>query len=181
MNVGDSPVGLTNEVAGGYTPTHDSTGPAGNKKLLQKSLYRLGEDLEKIRRSNHSSHRAAAAEMMEESEHDTVIKDLLYPALEESEEDSFNNHMSMEFFEDDYAQAQAAAGATGQTSAMSGPSSASHARRPMAPIPNMGSILGQSGSREGASITSQSSFMMALRNGRGVRTYSDVSSEKVRR
>lgn len=184
MNHGnDSPIGLTNEVAGGYTPTQDSagngtTGSSNKKQAINSRFLLMGEDLEKIRRSSHSVH-YSTDEMMEDAEHDSIIKDLLYPALEGS------SSAAIEFFEDDYAQAQAAV--TGYASGTGGgplPGSDGHHRGIASSSGNGGGIFGQSNAREGApsSVLNQSSFMAALRRGgAGGQTYSDVSSEKVRR
>jgi hypothetical protein len=179
-HLNDSPIGLTNEVASGYTPKQGSAGGANggsNKKQTINALFLLGEDLEKIRPSNHSSHRAAAAATTDDADHEASIKDLLYPALESEDEDS-DIDSDFEFFEEDYAQAQAAIAEHG-SAASSRPSAIARPRGQTA-SGQRNSIFGESRTREDASPMNQSSFMAAWRRGGG-RTYSDVSSEKVRR
>jgi hypothetical protein len=93
--------------------------PCSTKKQSVSSRFLMGEDLQKIR---HSSHRNAAREEAEETEgeddmgdneHSNVIKDLLYPALEEGSSRSRN--MELDFFEEDYQAAQVAMNESGAT------------------------------------------------------------------
>jgi hypothetical protein len=85
----------------------DDTSGSMKKRSISSRLL-LGEDLQKIR---HSSHRhvlqgeeGLGVDDMEESNHDNVITDLLYPALEGSS----SQGVDFDFFEDDYKAAQAA-------------------------------------------------------------------------
>eukprot|EP00934_Nitzschia_sp_Nitz4_P006260 Nitzschia sp. Nitz4//scaffold44_size153857//132865//133365//NITZ4_002745-RA/size153857-processed-gene-0.169-mRNA-1//-1//CDS//3329552229//6250//frame0 len=95
-----SPVMQTNEAAGNGTPKEDS--PAAQPARKQDAKYHfLAEDLQKIRRSNHSSHQEKPPDAMDDNEHEGIIKGLLYPGLEEvDDEDEFD------FFEEDYQAAQ---------------------------------------------------------------------------
>jgi hypothetical protein len=97
-----SPIGQTNEVARQGTPKNDENGDAENTKQTKGFDYKylLAEDLQKIRKSNHSSHHGRR-EVMDDDEHDGIIKGLLYPGLESSENEDFD------FFEEDYEMAQA--------------------------------------------------------------------------
>lgn len=183
-HLNDSPIGLTNEAASGYTPKQGSAGGSNggnNKKQSINSLFLLGEDLEKIRSSHHSSHRtAAASETTNDAENDAGITDLLYPALEAVDEDSDIDSVCEFFFDDDYAQAQAAVAEHG-SAVSSIPSSILDPHR-QATTSQSNLIFGQSRTREvSSSILQQSSFVAAYRRGAGGRTYSDVSSEKLRR
>jgi hypothetical protein len=83
----------------------------GSKKQSVGSRFLLSEDLQKIK---HSSHRNAARgessseegdEDMDDNDHNHVMKDLLYPALEGSS----SRNMEFDFFEEDYNAAQQAA------------------------------------------------------------------------
>lgn len=94
-NWNTSPVLQTNEVAGKFTPKEVS--PQDSKPEAKHQL--IAEDLQKIRRSNHSSHQQHRLDAMADEEHDGVIKGLLYPGLEESVND-------FDFFDDDYEAAQ---------------------------------------------------------------------------
>ena len=97
MNYFNSPIIQTNEVARHYSPNQDDDGDIQEEDKKPKAYeYKclLAEDLQKIRRSNHSSHVRREVREHQEEEHDDFIKGLLYPGLEES-----NSHM--DFFEDD--------------------------------------------------------------------------------
>jgi hypothetical protein len=107
MNQWDnSPIGQTNEVARQGTPKNDENGDGDAENTKQTHTkgfdykYLLAEDLQKIRKSNHSSHHARR-EAMDDDEHDGIIKGLLYPCLENSVNEDFD------FFEEDYEMAQA--------------------------------------------------------------------------
>lgn len=95
----NSPADQTNEVA---TRANAELGanasPTSNKKKpAYESKYMLAEDLQKIRRSNHSSHHARREVMDDNDEdHDAFIKGLMYPGLETTMDDY------EEFFEEDY-------------------------------------------------------------------------------
>jgi hypothetical protein len=99
MNHCSSPVAQTNEVARNQTakPTNSATlSNDGKKRPAYESKYLLAEELQKIRRSNHSSHHARR-EVADENDddHDAFIKGLMYPGLEAPMDDG-------EFFEEDY-------------------------------------------------------------------------------
>jgi hypothetical protein len=98
-----SPINQTNETARKGTP---KLGDSGNGDVSKQTDYKymLAEDLQKIRRSNHSSHHGRR-EMMDDDDHDEIMKGLLYPRLEESSEND-----DFDFFEEDYDMAQAAVG-----------------------------------------------------------------------
>lgn len=107
MNHGDkSPVGAGNETSRKRLTRPDGTTPPNNNDKRQTNNYKylIAEDLQKLRRSNHSSHQARArgTDDMQESDHDNVIKGLLYPGIEQSE------NSNADFFEDDYMTAQEA-------------------------------------------------------------------------
>jgi hypothetical protein len=97
----------------------NTDGSCSAKKQSVSSLFLMEEDLQKIRHSSH--HNVARREVeetgeeddMDDSEHDNVIKDLLYPALEEGS--SCSRNMELDFFEDDYHAAQAAMNEHGAT------------------------------------------------------------------
>eukprot|EP00339_Tiarina_fusa_P024283 CAMPEP_0117031138 /NCGR_PEP_ID=MMETSP0472-20121206/22418_1 /TAXON_ID=693140 ORGANISM="Tiarina fusus, Strain LIS" /NCGR_SAMPLE_ID=MMETSP0472 /ASSEMBLY_ACC=CAM_ASM_000603 /LENGTH=157 /DNA_ID=CAMNT_0004739407 /DNA_START=70 /DNA_END=543 /DNA_ORIENTATION=+ len=103
-----SPIVQTNETARKGTPKSDEDEDGSGE--APKQAYMLAEDLQKIRRSNHSSHQRRR-EMMDDDEHDDIIKGLLYPGLEESSE-----HDDFDFFEEDYEMAQAAVGSAASDS-----------------------------------------------------------------
>ena len=94
-----SPVLQTNEVAGKYTPKDDDR-PPEQRQPEPKNQFLAG-DLQKIRRSNHTSEQHHRQDAMDDDEHDEIIKGLLYPGLEDST-------TSCEFFDDDYELAQSA-------------------------------------------------------------------------
>ena len=96
-----SPITQTNEVAK-YTPKEDS--PLDCKPSSKEARNQLlADDLQKIRRSNHSAHQQhhRQEDAMDDDEHDGIIKGLLYPGLEDSSVDC-------DFFEEDYHEAQSA-------------------------------------------------------------------------
>lgn len=96
-----SPITQTNEVARKFTPK-DDTSPLDSKPLSKELKQQLlAEDLQKIRRSNHSAHQQHRQDAMDDDEHDGIIKGLLYPGLEDSTNDC-------DFFEEDYHSAQEA-------------------------------------------------------------------------
>ncbi len=98
-NWDSSPITQTNEVARKFTPKDDSS-PLDSKPSSKEMKHQLlADDLQKIRRSNHSSHQNHRQDAMEDDEHDGIIKGLLYPGLEDSLDDC-------DFFEDDYHAAQ---------------------------------------------------------------------------
>ena len=101
MNHFNSPISQTNEVARQYTPVQDDgdNQEDGKPKAVEYKCL-LAEDLQKIRRSNHSSHHIRREVADEEDEHDEFIKGLLYPRLEAS------STTSIEFFDDDAAVSQ---------------------------------------------------------------------------
>ena len=94
----NSPAEQTNEVARASAQPETSTSPTNTKKkAAYESKYLLAEDLQKIRRSNHSSHHARREVMDDNDEdHDAFIKGLMYPGLETSMDDY------EDFFEEDY-------------------------------------------------------------------------------
>lgn len=111
-----SPVGNTNEVARKKgTPTQELDGGSPNNfKNDDKYKYLVGteERLEKLRRSSHhrhsshqhrSNHATRRVDAMDDDEHNGIIKGLLYPGLEEE-----NDEGECDFFEEDYEMAQAA-------------------------------------------------------------------------
>ena len=109
-NWDSSPITQTNEVARKFTPKEDS--PLDCKPSSKEVRHQLlAEDLQKIRRSNHSSHQQhhRQEDAMDDDEHDGIIKGLLYPGLEDSSDDC-------DFFEEDYHEAQSAVrGLSGST------------------------------------------------------------------
>ena len=104
-----SPITQTNEVAGQYTPKEDDSPQVKSQSGREGRDHFLAEDLQKIRRSNHSSDRdrVETEDAMDDDEHDGVIKDLLYPGLETSND--------LDFFEEDYNMAQSAVRRTADT------------------------------------------------------------------
>ena len=154
----NSPIGQTNESASQYTP-HDSNSSLDDSKPKAGNKYLLGnEDLQKIRSSHHSSH--VAREVMDDDEHDEVIKGLLYPGLE----DSTN---SFDFFEEDYEMAQQA---VQETSSSQAPAAAS------ASYPNSNNT----NSSYNQPPRLQDSYYASYYSSMG-RPYSDLSSEKLHR
>ncbi|KAG7369671.1 hypothetical protein IV203_027417 [Nitzschia inconspicua] len=111
------------------------------KKQSVSSLFLIGEDLQKIRHSSHRNRAQVGAEEsdgddeddnMDDSDHDNVIKDLLYPALEEGSSRSRN--MDFDFFEDDYQAALAAMNTSGSTATTGASTSQSSFRSSMTSI-----------------------------------------------
>jgi hypothetical protein len=155
-----SPIGQTNEAAPKYTPKEEDNSNSDDTK--QKGVdykYLLAnEDLQKIRRSNHSSHHARR-EVMDDDEHDGIIKGLLYPRLE----DSVN---SFDFFEEDYEMAQEAVN--------NAPSSSSAAA---ASYPNTSN---NNDSYNQPPTLQDNSYYASYYSSMG-RPYSDLSSEKLHR
>lgn len=102
MNHWDSsPITQTNEVAGNVTPRDNSPQDRKPSSRSEMKYGLLSDDLQKIRRSNHSSHQQKRQDAMEDDEHDGIIKGLLYPGLEDGSDTDFD------FFEEDYNAAQA--------------------------------------------------------------------------
>ncbi|KAG7345584.1 hypothetical protein IV203_033115 [Nitzschia inconspicua] len=111
------------------------------KKQSVSSRFLIGEDLQKIRHSSHrnraqmeteESDRDDEDDNMDDSDHDNVIKDLLYPALEEGSSRSRN--MDFAFFEDDYQAALAAMNTTGSTTTTAASTAQSSFRSSMTSI-----------------------------------------------
>ena len=105
-----SPIGQTNEIASkkGTPKQHDGDDLSSGRTA--SSSY--AEDLQKLRRSNHSSHhqRRRPGDLMADSEHDGIIKGLLYPGLQEEDDDDsdMDEFGSDDFFAEDLEMAQAA-------------------------------------------------------------------------
>ena len=113
-----SPVVQTNEVAGKYTPKEDESPQLqGNANAKASKQQLLTEDLQKIRRSNHSNHQQYINDEMDEDENDGAVKGLLYPGLEEDMDND------VDFFDDDYKAAQEAIQTSTSTVATTGTSS----------------------------------------------------------
>jgi hypothetical protein len=110
----DAAEGTSNSIASGGDTTNST------KKQSVSSRFLIGEDLQKIRHSSHRNRSQRETEELEgedddmdNSDHDNVIKDLLYPALEEGS--SRSRQMQLDFFEDDYQAAQTAMNSSGTT------------------------------------------------------------------
>mmetsp|Transcript_9115 Transcript_9115/g.16548 ORF Transcript_9115/g.16548 Transcript_9115/m.16548 type:complete len:172 (+) Transcript_9115:130-645(+) len=169
-NISDSP-GQSNEAVGSrFTPAQNSAGSLDNnfnKKPSVSARFLVGEDLQKIR---HSSHRSVARlESMEEDDQDNVIKDLLYPALEGSS----SRGMDLDFFEEDYALAQAAVPRHDSASSNTTSPYSSYTS-------NSSSINSSANSFPSGSLGSLNSYAPWPRRGQGYSS-SDVTSEKLRR
>jgi hypothetical protein len=147
-----SPIGQTNEVARKFTPKDD--GSPKDAKQKKDYEHRLAEDLQKIRRSNHSSHQPRD-EIMDDDEHDGIIKGLLYPGLEDLDDD-------LDFFEDDYQMAQAAVRDVPPSRAQAFPSRSNDAYN------------------EPARLTVEDSYYDSYFSSMG-RPYSDLTNEKLSR
>ena len=107
-----SPVLQTNEVARRVTPnSEDSAKPAGHSldgtRDPKKNLLIGTEDLQKIRRSNHSTGSLDMDRDAMECENDASLDRLMYPGLESSMLD-VRRDVDCDFFEDDYFAAQEA-------------------------------------------------------------------------
>ena len=167
-----SPITQTNEVARKFTPKENS--PLDCKpssKEVRNQL--LAEDLQKIRRSNHSSHQQhhRQEDAMDDDEHDGIIKGLLYPGLEDSAIDC-------DFFEDDYHEAQSAVRGLGEATshamAMTGIShyasaaEVNHARHRRTALDSFASLDSTMDSYEASFLASMG------------RPYSDRSHQKLR-
>jgi hypothetical protein len=169
------------------------------KKQSVSTRFLMGEDLQKIR---HSSHRNAARGEVQDIEggddddiddngHNNVIKDLLYPALEEGSSRSRN--MDLDFFEDDYQAVQTAmnesmatvttAGSTVRSSIRSSTTSSDDSFRITSQRPSIASMPepGYHNDSSFSTIASNSSYLNALRRRRGSFTDPfDASIEKRR-
>eukprot|EP00980_Cylindrotheca_fusiformis_P028360 scaffold22593_cov145-Cylindrotheca_fusiformis.AAC.9 len=104
MNHGDkSPVGQGNDSARSARKCDGSVGSYQDDDERQTNNYKylVADDLQKLRNSSH--HGGAQAMDQDDSEHDAIIKGLLYPAIQND-----NDSDGADFFEEDYQIAQAA-------------------------------------------------------------------------
>jgi hypothetical protein len=100
MNHGDkSPVGQGN--ARNLLKVTGSAGsPPNDSRQTNNYKYLVEEDLQKLRNSDHN-HTQAMDE--DDTEHDEIIKHLLYPGIEQNDDDDLD-----EFFDAEYEGAQTA-------------------------------------------------------------------------
>lgn len=168
MNQGTiSPIVQTNETAGKGTPKDAS--PQDNQSKSSKYQFLAG-DLQKIRRSNHSTSKGQdRSDAMDDDEHDGIIKGLLYPGLEDLDD-------QYDFFEEDYEMAQDAVPAVPRTldaMSFSGPTSldnhAIHHR-------SLNSFNDMDEDRTNESNSFYSDYFSSMG-----RPYSDLSSQKLGR
>jgi hypothetical protein len=165
-NWNTSPILQTNEIAGKYTPKGD---PSLRDSKPEVKHQFLAEDLQKIRRSNHSSHQQHREDAMDDDEHDDIIKGLLYPGLEDSAFDC-------EFFDDDYEVAQDAVRTNSNSAATIGTSSYSDIANDDHAVHRRSTVDPFASLNENNDDSYQASYYASMG-----RPYSDLSSQKLRR
>lgn len=109
-NWSTSPIAQTNEIGRRVTPNSGSSPQSSGSSLgrAERNQLQSTEDLQKIRRSNHSAHFEEFREDVmdeDEDENDASIGGLMYPGLEAS---AHARDVDCDFFEEDYVAAQEA-------------------------------------------------------------------------
>lgn len=165
-----SPIGETNETVRKITPNFDDSVSSMKGDSKQSSMNfkcLMTEDLQKIKRSNHSGHQAQ--DLMGDTEHDGIIKGMLYPGLE----NSTNDEMDFDFFDEDYQNAQEAVRDHPPTRSTPGVASLPNSS-------NSSSTFNNLASDSSAQLQNDNSYYASYYSSMG-RPYSDLSGEKLRR
>ena len=194
MNAQDwntSPI-ITGQVKKKGTPKQDEDGNMISDGKYTTVSDMMSEDLQKLRisppNSNHDNTGATREEdAIDDEEHDGIIKGLLYPGLEEED-----NNTSFDFFEEDYQMAHASLSSAASSSrrSFSTTGNNSSSRRSSSSLLSSQSSLSSmmpppggglpSHASESSSSSTNYSYERAYFQSTG-RRYSDLTQEKLSR